>query len=64
MDERLVLHAERDALEFRLAQLERVIEDRRAHGLESLDLAERMELLFARLSEVNELLAKMRCAMH
>lgn len=63
MDARLVLHAERDALEFRLVMLERTIEVRHELGEASPELAERIAALFTRLREVNELLAEMRGVM-
>jgi hypothetical protein len=59
-DELIRLRAMRGLLETRLLVLERAIEEQRQHGVATPDLLKRMEVLLARLGQVNAKLAELR----
>jgi hypothetical protein len=59
-DELIRLRAMRGLLETRLLVLERAIEEQRQHGVAAPELLKRMEVLLARLGQVNAKLAEMR----
>ena len=60
MAERIGLHAERNALETQLLELERAIEERQQGGMAAPELADRMAGLLERLGQVNAKLAEQR----
>jgi hypothetical protein len=59
-DELIRLRAMRGLLETRLLVLERAIEEQRQHGVAAPDLLKRIEVLLARLGQVNAKLAELR----
>jgi hypothetical protein len=59
-DELIRLRAMRGLLETRLLVLERAIEEQRQHGAHAPDLLKRMEVLLARLGQVNAKLVELR----